>query len=68
MDTWVWHQISLELGDIDVERTIETKGRGEGGDTLSNETIQVGVGRALDIEVTTANIIQSLFSDKGIKT
>ena len=30
MDTWVWDQVSLELGKIDVEGTIESEGGGDG--------------------------------------
>lgn len=29
MDTWVWHQVSLELGKIHIKCTIETKGCGD---------------------------------------
>jgi hypothetical protein len=32
VDTWVWDQVGLELVEINVERTIETKGRGDGRD------------------------------------
>jgi hypothetical protein len=33
MNTWVWHQVGLELVEIDVEGTIETEG---GGDRRDN--------------------------------
>jgi len=29
MDSWVWHQVGLELSDIDVEGTIESEGGSE---------------------------------------
>jgi hypothetical protein len=32
MNTWVWNQVGLELVEINVEGTIKTKGRGDGGD------------------------------------
>jgi len=57
MDSWIWHQVSLELCDIDVKGTIESKGSSEGGDNLGNESVQVGVGWSLDIEVSSADII-----------
>jgi YD repeat-containing protein len=60
VDTWVWHQVGLELGKIDVESTIETKGSSDGGDNLSDETVKVGVGWALNVEVATADIVDSL--------
>jgi hypothetical protein len=60
VDTRVWHQVGLELGDINVQGTIETKRGGQGTNDLGNQTIQVGVGRLLDIELTPANIVESL--------
>jgi hypothetical protein len=35
VDTWVWHKIGLELVEIDVQGTVETKGCGDGGDDWS---------------------------------
>ena len=63
VDTRIRHQVGLELGDIDVEGTIETKGGGQRRDNLSNQPVQVGVGGPLNIQVTTADIVQSLVVD-----
>jgi len=63
MDTGIGHQVGLEFSDINVEGTIETQGGGQGGDDLRDETIQVGVGGAFDIEVATADIIESFVVD-----
>ena len=60
MDTWVWHQVGLELSDIDVEGTIESEGSGEGGDNLGDDSVEVGVGWSLDIEVSSADIVDGL--------
>jgi len=60
MDTWVGHQVSLELSDIDVEGTIESEGGSEGGDNLGNDSVKVGVGWSLDIEVSSADIVDGL--------
>jgi hypothetical protein len=60
MDTGIGHQIGLELGDINVERTIETKGSGQGRNDLSNESVKIRVSRALDIQIAAANVVQSL--------
>ena len=60
MDSWVWHQVGLELGNIDVKGTIESEGGSQGGDNLGNESVQVGVGWSLDIKVSSADIIHSL--------
>jgi hypothetical protein len=57
MDSWVWHQVSLEFGDINVKSTIESEGGGEGGDNLGNESVQVGVGWSLDVEVSSADVV-----------
>jgi hypothetical protein len=60
MDSWIWDQVGLELGDIDVEGTIESEGGGQRGDNLGNESVQVGVGWSLDIKVSSADIIDGL--------
>jgi hypothetical protein len=60
MDSWVWHQVGLELSDIDVEGTIESEGGGQRGDNLGNESVQVGVGWSLDIKVSSADVIDGL--------
>ena len=63
MDTGIRHQVGLELSDIDVEGTIETEGCGQGRDDLGDQAIQVGVGGALDIEVSSADIIEGFVVD-----
>jgi len=66
MDSWIWDQVSLEFGDIDVKGTIESEGSGERGDNLSDESVQVGVGWSLDIEVSSGNIVDGLvIEDNG---
>jgi hypothetical protein len=57
VDSWVWHQVGLELGDINVQGTIESKGGGQTGDNLGNKTVQVGVGWALDVQGATADVV-----------
>jgi hypothetical protein len=70
MDSWIWHQVGLELGNIDIEGTIESEGSGQGRDSLGNESVQVGVGWSLDVEVSSADIIEGLVvkddSDIGV--
>ncbi len=60
MDTGVRHKVGLELGDINVEGTIETEGGSQGGDDLCDESVKVGVSGSLDIKVATADIIDCL--------
>jgi hypothetical protein len=60
MDTGVGDEVGLELGHIDVEGTIESEGGSEGGDNLRDESVEVGVGGSLNIEVSSADIIDGL--------
>lgn len=57
MDSWIWDQVGLEFGDINVQGTIESEGSGQRGDNLSDESVQVGVGWSFDIEVSSADIV-----------
>jgi hypothetical protein len=57
VDARVRHQVGLELGDVDVERIVETEGRGQGRDGLGHQPVKVSVGRALDVQVTTADVV-----------
>merc|ERR1719197_756907 len=50
VDTRVGHQVGLELGHIDVQ----------GGDNLSDEAVQVGVRRALDVQGAAADVVHGL--------
>ena len=59
MNSWVWDQVSLELGDIDVQSTIESQGSGERGNNLSNESVQVSVGWSLNVQLSSADIVES---------
>ena len=60
MDPRIRHQVGLELGDVDVQGTIEPEGGSERGDDLRDEPVQVGVGGPLNVEVPSADIIDSL--------
>ncbi len=60
MDSRVGHQVGLEFSNIDVEGTIESEGGSQGGDDLSDESVQVGVGGSLDVEVSSADIVDGL--------
>jgi len=60
VNTGVGDEVGLELSHIDVEGTIESEGGSQGGDNLRDESVQVGVGGALDIEVSSADIVDCL--------
>jgi len=63
MDTRIRHQVGLELSDIDVQGTIETKRGGQRRDDLSDQSVQVGVSWTFDIQVTTTDIVESFVID-----
>ncbi|GIL42644.1 hypothetical protein Vafri_593 [Volvox africanus] len=60
VDTGIGHQVGLELCNIDVQSTIEAQRGSQGADDLGDQTVQVGVGRALNVKAATANIVDSL--------
>jgi hypothetical protein len=64
VDTRVGNQVGLELVEIDVEGAIESERRGDGADDLSNQTVEVLVRRAGDVEVAAADVVDSLVVDK----
>jgi len=66
MDSWVWHKVRLELSDINVQSTIESERSSQRRNDLSDESVQVSVGWSLDIEVSSADIVDSLvIKDNG---
>mmetsp|Transcript_26424 Transcript_26424/g.62713 ORF Transcript_26424/g.62713 Transcript_26424/m.62713 type:complete len:413 (+) Transcript_26424:283-1521(+) len=60
VDAGVGHQVGLELGDVNVERAVEAEGGGQRRDDLRDEAVEVGVGRALDVEVAAADVVEGL--------
>jgi hypothetical protein len=60
VNTRVRNQIGLELVQIDVEGTIETKRSGDGGDNLGNQTVKVEVRRTFNVQVTATDVIDGL--------
>jgi len=59
MDSGVGDQIGLEFGDVDVEGTIESEGSSQRGDDLGNESVQVGVSGSFDVQLSSADIVDS---------
>ena len=47
----VRHQVCLELGQVDVKGAVESKRRRHGRDDLTEETVQVGVGGSLNVQI-----------------
>jgi len=51
VDPGVGHQVRLELGEIHVQGAVEPQRGRNRGDDLTDQTIQVGVRRSLDVQV-----------------
>lgn len=60
VDARIGHEIGQELGNVDVERTIEAERYSERRGQLGEKAVEVGVGRALNIEVAAAHILERL--------
>jgi len=66
VETWERHQVRLELVHIDVQFTIESKGGGHRGHNLGDDSVQVGVGWLLDVQLLLADLVQSfVVKNKG---
>jgi len=63
VNPWVWDQVGLELGKIDVQGTIESERGGDGGDDLTDQPVQVGVGWSFDVQVSSADIVDGFVID-----
>jgi hypothetical protein len=57
MNTRIRYQVGLEFSNINVKGTIESEGSSKRGDNLGNESVQVSIGGSLNIEVSSADII-----------
>lgn len=64
VDTGVGHQVSLELVQVDIESTLETQAGGDRADNLGDKTVQVLVTGARDVQVTAADVVDSLVVNK----
>jgi hypothetical protein len=60
MDTGVRNQVSLELIEIDIERTIESQGGSNRRDNLGNQSVEVFKRRTGNVERLAANVIDCL--------
>ena len=60
MNPGVRNQIGLELIEIHIQGTIKSKWCSDRADNLANKPIKVGIAGALNVQVTTADVIDSL--------
>jgi hypothetical protein len=51
VDPGVGHQVGLELGQVQVEGTVEPQRGGDRGDNLTDQPVEVGVGRPLNVRL-----------------
>merc|ERR1712112_246702 len=63
VNSWIWDQIGLELIQINVQSPVKPKGGSDRGDDLRNQPVQVGVGRTLNIQIPSTNIVDCLIID-----
>ena len=60
VDPGVGDQVGLELSQINIESSIKPERCGDGGDNLTNQTIQIGVGGSLNVQVPAADVVDGL--------
>ena len=60
VDPRIRNQVGLELVEVNVECSVEPKAGGDGGDDLSDEPVEVGVGWSRDVEVVTTDVVDCL--------
>lgn len=60
VDARIWHQVGLELVQVDIESTIESQAGGNRRDNLSNETVEVFVVWSRNVQIATADIVHGL--------
>ena len=64
VNTWVGNQVGLELVQIDVKSTVETQAGGDGADNLGNQAVEVLIVGTRNVQVATADIVDSLVVNK----
>ncbi len=60
MDARIGHKICLELSEVHIQGTVESKRGSDGRYNLSNKTIEVGVGGTFNTEVPSANVVNNI--------
>ena len=60
VNSWVGDQVGLELGQVDVEGAVKSQRGRDRADDLRNKSVQIGVCWTLNVEVTTADVVDGL--------
>ena len=63
VDTWVGYQVGLELSQVYIEGTVKSQRGSDGADNLADQPVQVGVGWSLNVQVSSADIVDGLIVD-----
>ena len=63
VDPGVGHQVGLELCQVNVEGAVEAERGRDGGHNLADETVEVGVGGTVDVELSEADVVDGLVVD-----
>ena len=59
VDPGIWHQVSLELVEVNIESSIKPQGGCDGRNNLANQAVQISVSGSLNVQVATANVVDS---------
>lgn len=59
----VRNKVGLELVQVNVQGAIETEGRGDRGDDLGDEPVQVGEAGRADVQTLLADVVNGLVVD-----
>ena len=60
VDPGVGHQVGLELSQINIQSTVKSERSSDGGDNLSHQSVQVRVRWSLDVQVSSADVVDGL--------
>ena len=60
VDAGIGHQVGLELCQIHIQGAIKPQGSSDGRHYLAHEAVKIRVGWALNVEVSTADVIDGL--------
>ena len=60
VDTRVGDKVGLEFCQVDVQGSVESQRGRDGRDNLSDQTVEVGVGGALNVQVSPADVVDGL--------
>ena len=60
VDPGIRHQVRLELGQVDVQRSIKPQRRRDRGHNLTNQPVQVRITGSLYIQITATDVVNGL--------